>query len=98
MVYQAVTDDLISIGPPYFNTIFVPLMMLLFVFVGIGPLSRWKQTSWTYLAAQLGKVLFASLLVGLIFPLIVLSKFLCSGDHNTDSRQLDCLCHWQRHQ
>ena len=39
MVYQAVTDDLISIGPPYFNTIFVPLMMLLFVFVGIGPLS-----------------------------------------------------------
>ena len=29
MVYQAVTDDLISIGPPYFNTIFVPLMMLL---------------------------------------------------------------------
>ncbi|MGB1640018.1 MAG: heme lyase CcmF/NrfE family subunit, partial [Pseudohongiellaceae bacterium] len=75
MVYQAVTDDLISIGPPYFNTIFVPLMMLLFVFVGIGPLSRWKQTSWTYLAAQLGRVLFASLLVGLIFPLIVLSKF-----------------------
>ena len=75
MVYQAVTDDLISIGPPYFNTIFVPLMMLLFVFVGIGPLSRWKQTSWTYLAAQLGKVLLVSLLVGLIFPLIVLSKF-----------------------
>ena len=75
MVYQAVTDDLISIGPPYFNTIFVPLMMLLFVFVGIGPLSRWKQTSWTYLAAQLGKVLFASLVVGLIIPLIVLSKF-----------------------
>ena len=75
MVYQAVTDDLISIGPPYFNTIFVPLMMLLFVFVGIGPLSRWKQTSWTYLAAQLGKVLFASLLVGLVFPLIVLSRF-----------------------
>ena len=75
MVYQAVTDDLISIGPPYFNTIFVPLMMLLFVFVGIGPLSRWKRTSWVYLAAQLGKVLFASLVVGLIIPLIVLSQF-----------------------
>ena len=75
MVYQAVTDDLISIGPPYFNTIFVPLMMLLFVFVGIGPLSRWKRTSWAYLATQLGKVLLASLVVGLVFPLIVLSKF-----------------------
>ena len=41
MVYQAITDDLISIGPPYFNIIFVPLMMLLFVFLGIGPMSRW---------------------------------------------------------
>ena len=75
MVYQAVTDDLISIGPPYFNTIFVPLMMLLFLFVGVGPLSRWKRTSWAYLAAQLSKVLFASLVIGLILPLIVLTKF-----------------------
>ena len=75
MVYQAVTDDLISIGPPYFNTIFVPLMMLLFVFVGIGPLSRWKRTSSAYLAAQLGKVLFASLVIGLVVPLVVLAKF-----------------------
>ncbi|HCL72144.1 MAG TPA: c-type cytochrome biogenesis protein CcmF, partial [Gammaproteobacteria bacterium] len=49
MVYQAITDDLISIGPPYFNTIFVPLMMLLFVFIGIGPMSRWKRTSISYL-------------------------------------------------
>lgn len=75
MVYQAVTDDLISIGPPYFNTIFVPLMMLLFLFVGVGPLSRWKRTSWAYLAAQLSKVLFASLVIGLILPLMVLTKF-----------------------
>ena len=32
MVYQALTDDLISIGPPYFNAIFVPLMIILVVF------------------------------------------------------------------
>ncbi|HBW82655.1 MAG TPA: heme lyase NrfEFG subunit NrfE [Gammaproteobacteria bacterium] len=75
MVYQAFTDDLISIGPPYFNTIFVPLMMLLFVFVGVGPLSRWKRTSSAYLVAQLSKVLFASLVIGLVIPLIVLAEF-----------------------
>ena len=38
MVYQALTDDLISIGPPYFNAIFVPLMIILVVFLGIGPM------------------------------------------------------------
>ncbi|MDA9579067.1 hypothetical protein N9S52_03950, partial [Gammaproteobacteria bacterium] len=40
MVYQALTDDLISIGPPYFNAIFVPLMALLVLVLGVGPISR----------------------------------------------------------
>ncbi|HAO87545.1 MAG TPA: heme lyase NrfEFG subunit NrfE [Gammaproteobacteria bacterium] len=75
MVYQAITDDLISIGPPYFNTIFVPLMMLLFVFIGIGPMSRWKRTSISYLVAQLSKVLAASIGLGILLPLIVLMEF-----------------------
>jgi cytochrome c-type biogenesis protein CcmF len=75
MVYQAITDDLISIGPPYFNTIFVPLMMLLFVFNGIGPMSRWKRTSINYLVAQLSKVLAASIGLGILLPLIVLMEF-----------------------
>lgn len=75
MVYQAITDDLISIGPPYFNTIFVPLMMLLFVFVGIGPMSRWKRTSISYLVAQLSKVLAASIGLGIFLPLVVLMEF-----------------------
>lgn len=75
MVYQAITDDLISIGPPYFNTIFVPLMMPLFVFIGIGPMSRWKRTSISYLVAQLSKVLAASIGLGVLLPLIVLMQF-----------------------
>jgi cytochrome c-type biogenesis protein CcmF len=75
MVYQAITDDLISIGPPYFNTIFVPLMMLLFVFIGIGPMSKWKRTSISYLVAQLSKVLAASIGLGILLPLIVLMEF-----------------------
>lgn len=72
MVYQAITDDLISIGPPYFNAIFVPLMMLLVVLLGIGPLSRWKRTSGTYLVQQLTKVAIASVALGVVIPLLVL--------------------------
>lgn len=75
MVYQALTDDLISIGPPYFNAIFVPLMILLVLFLGVGPMSRWKRTSTAYLIQQVAKVAVASLVIGVVLPLIVLFQF-----------------------
>lgn len=79
MVYQAVTDDLISIGPPYFNLIFVPLMILLVIFVGIGPISRWKKTSVSFLVEQLSKVALASLAIGIVLPLVILLEFSLSA-------------------
>ena len=33
----------ISVGPPYFDTVFVPLMAPLVFLMGVGPLARWKQ-------------------------------------------------------
>ena len=75
MVYQAVTGDLISIGPPYFNAIFVPLMIILVLFLGVGPLSRWKRTSTAYLIQQLSKVAMAGLVVGVVLPFIILLEF-----------------------
>ena len=33
----------ISVGPPYFDTVFVPLMLPLLFLLGIGPLARWKK-------------------------------------------------------
>ncbi len=75
MVYQAITDDLISVGPPYFNAVFAPLMMLLVVFLGIGPISRWKKTSTAFLVAQLSRVLIISAVLGTVLPLLVLLEF-----------------------
>ena len=75
MVYEAVTGDLISIGPPYFNAIFVPLMIILVLFLGVGPLSRWKRTSTAYLIQQLSKVAMAGLVVGVVLPFIILLEF-----------------------
>lgn len=39
----------ISVGAPYFNSVFTPIALLLIVFMGIGPLSKWKHTSWSTL-------------------------------------------------
>jgi cytochrome c-type biogenesis protein CcmF len=35
----------ISVGPPYFETVFVPLMAVAILLLGIGPLAKWKQDS-----------------------------------------------------
>ena len=43
----------ISVGPPYFDTVFVPLLTPLVFLMGIGPLARWKQAELPDLAARL---------------------------------------------
>ena len=75
MVYQALTDDLISIGPPYFNAIFVPLMGILVVLLGIGPITRWKKTSLVFLTSQLSKVAMISVVLGVVIPLVIVLRF-----------------------
>lgn len=75
MVYQAITDNLISIGPPYFNVIFVPLMSLLILLLGIGPISRWKSTSVAYLKQQLFLCALAALGLGVLLPTVILMEF-----------------------
>jgi cytochrome c-type biogenesis protein CcmF len=43
----------ISVGPPYFDTVFMPLMAPLVFLMGVGPLARWKQASLPDLARRL---------------------------------------------
>ncbi len=33
----------LSVGPPYFNAVFIPVMLPFLILVGIGPYVRWKQ-------------------------------------------------------
>ncbi len=35
----------ISVGPPYFETVFMPLMAIVALLMGFGPLAKWKQAS-----------------------------------------------------
>ena len=56
-LYPLVLDALglgkISVGPPYFDTVFVPLMTPLVFMMGIGPLARWKEAQLPDLAKRL---------------------------------------------
>ncbi len=58
----------ISVGPPYFNSVFVPLVTPLIFLSGIGPLARWKQVNVPELAHRLKWGFGGSVLVALLLP------------------------------
>jgi len=57
-----------SVGPPYFNAVFVPLMALLTPFMGIGPISRWKQDQPKRWLAELAAPGVMVLVLALLLP------------------------------
>jgi cytochrome c-type biogenesis protein CcmF len=58
----------ISVGPPYFETVFVPLMAPALFLMGIGPLARWKKANLPDIAARLRWAFAASLVAALAIP------------------------------
>ncbi|WP_425092295.1 heme lyase CcmF/NrfE family subunit [Tropicimonas sp. S265A] len=40
---EAITGDKISVGPPFFNAAFIPLMLPLVFLMGLGPFMSWKR-------------------------------------------------------
>ncbi len=45
LIYEAMTGgDKLSVGPPYFNAVFNPIVMVLFVFMAVSTASRWRTT------------------------------------------------------
>jgi cytochrome c-type biogenesis protein CcmF len=53
----------VSVGPPYFDSVFRWLMAPLLVLLGAGPLVRWKDDAWGTLARRLRGTVLATLLV-----------------------------------
>ncbi|MEE8544611.1 MAG: heme lyase CcmF/NrfE family subunit [Alphaproteobacteria bacterium] len=54
---DAVSGEKVSVGPPYFNGTFVPIMTPLIVAMAVGPLLAWKRGD---LAGALGRLKFAA--------------------------------------
>jgi cytochrome c-type biogenesis protein CcmF len=58
----------ISVGPPYFDTVFVPLMTPAIFLMGIGPLAQWKKASLPELAMRLRWAFGSSVMTSLLLP------------------------------
>jgi len=78
-LYPLLVDALgygkISVGPPYFNAVFVPIMSLLFIIMGIGPLIRWKKAKKGELRKQLIQPSVLAIVFGLLFPVLYAGEF-----------------------
>jgi cytochrome c-type biogenesis protein CcmF len=59
----------ISVGPPYFNAVFVPLVAPALFLVGIGPLARWKQADLPDLMWRLKWAFVVALITAALLPL-----------------------------
>jgi len=74
-LYPLIVDALglgkISVGPPYFNAVFIPLMAPLIFLMGIGPVARWKQASIPALAVRLRWALLVSVVTALLLPVLL---------------------------
>ena len=59
----------ISVGPPYFNSVFVPLTAPLLVLMGIGPWANWKNTNLLTVIKRLWLAGLVAIVAGIAIPL-----------------------------
>ena len=70
LIMDALGQGKYSVGPPYFNAVFVPLMALLAPFMGLGPVSRWKGDAVARWRSELAIPAVVAVLCGLTLPLL----------------------------
>ncbi|MFM8754346.1 MAG: heme lyase CcmF/NrfE family subunit, partial [Phenylobacterium sp.] len=68
LIREAVTGEAISVGPPYFNLTFNPLMAILCLLVPFGPLLAWKRAD----LAPAMRTLIPALIIGVAIGLAAL--------------------------
>lgn len=73
-VYPLILDSMglgkISVGPPYFNALFVPLTVVMCIFMGLGSVTRWKGMAVRDLVRKLWLAGVAALVLGILMPLL----------------------------
>ncbi len=78
-LFPLITDVLqlgkYSVGPPYFNAVFMPLMAVLMPFMGIGPTARWKRDNSSRWLAELLVPALVAVGAGLVFPFVYGDSF-----------------------
>ncbi len=87
LLLDALSGAKLSVGPPYFNVMFVPLMAALMLTLGVGIMVRWKDTPVKWLLGMLTPVLITSVVLGGLGSLLF-------GDFNWAVLAVSLLAAW----
>jgi len=68
---EVLTDHKVSIGPPFYNTVIIPIVILFLLFMSVGPQTQWIKNKF-YNINLLLKILIGSILIN--FSIIYLFK------------------------
>ena len=74
-IYPLVLDSLnagkISVGPPYFNSVFVPIMIPVVFLLGLAPWANWKNADPGQLARRVWGIAAAAVVFAVVVPLLL---------------------------
>ena len=82
LIVEAFTGDKVTVGAPFFNEISVPLWLLIFLLMGIGPLMPWRKAAeqsvlrnlaWLFGGALVSGVLAYALGLRRVYPLLTVA-------------------------
>ena len=75
LLVDAVGGGKVSVGPPFFNAVFVPLTAILVSGMAFGPLAKWRKSDDPKLYRPLIVTLIVSVLVGLGWPSLLAGSY-----------------------
>src|SRR4029450_8908744 len=71
LIVDAFGGAKLSVGPPYFNLMFVPLMAPAMFLMGVGPIARWKKATLPDLVTRLRWAFVISVITALTLPFLL---------------------------
>src|SRR6267378_4512019 len=72
---EAIRGTKISVGPPFFNRVNIPIAMFLLFLTGVGPLLAWRKTSMESLRRNFGWPLLAGVVAAIVAVAFGLREF-----------------------
>ena len=75
LIMESLNLGMISVGAPYFNTVFIPMALILFFALGLGVLLNWKSGTITWLIQQIRWIALASMAAATAFSLFYADHF-----------------------
>jgi cytochrome c-type biogenesis protein CcmF len=76
LIVEALGMGKLSVGPPYFNAVFVPLMVPIAITIAIGMITRWRSDELSRIWSHLRLAIIASIVLGVLLIAMLAQAFI----------------------